>query len=385
MKSLFAFVTLVCTVFTSLQTTAQINRVLIADSAKIVTFEMRDALTAYLEESGVKLVDILDYSQRCTFGRVLLDNEMRGEVSIKIRNCNQEVMGISKLYSEFRLADENTVAKVLSEEIVKILFAGSKEGQEGYEEGLEAPVVNHHDSRYFFAPSAFNLKKGQLYYNTVMFGMHDIQYGGSDHFSIGIGTTVATTPFYITPKYSWSFNDKMHMALGNMLVVGVWNSDFFANLGYSVVTFGDRKSNFSIGVGALNSSVLKRTKPVINFSVLHSFSQRVYIISEHYFSPSIYGSDFSANAVLPSGNMIYDQGRINQSVLCGFLGARFIRKEKDVGSWQVGLAYMNVFKDGKMPNKYDDSWNVHVNSAFGDMNRIVVPMFSYTHKFGKKF
>jgi hypothetical protein len=44
-----------------------------------------------------------------------------------------------------------------------------------------------HPTRYFFAPSAISIKRGTVYYQNIMLTTSFVNYGVTDHFSIGGG------------------------------------------------------------------------------------------------------------------------------------------------------------------------------------------------------
>ena len=47
--------------------------------------------------------------------------------------------------------------------------------------------MNHHSSRYIFAPSAYPIRKGSFYYQNYDLLLNDIQVGITDNFGMGIG------------------------------------------------------------------------------------------------------------------------------------------------------------------------------------------------------
>jgi hypothetical protein len=75
-------------------------------------------------------------------------------------------------------------------------------------------LANPQPSRYFFAPSAIPLKKGDKYYQNALFLLNSFQAGITDHFSLGAGILV---PFaiYITPKIGYQVADKVHVGGGS--------------------------------------------------------------------------------------------------------------------------------------------------------------------------
>ncbi|MFQ3213556.1 MAG: hypothetical protein ACJAT1_001071 [Marivirga sp.] len=129
------------------------------------------------------------------------------------------------------------------------------ETKEDLYKGVELdPTVSEHDSRYFFAPSARPLKKGELYYNMLYFLIHDVQYGISDRLSVGLGTTVIGLPFYVTTKYAIPIDEKSYFAIGDLLILGTYGVDFIGNLLFASYTYGSDQSNITFGAGMFTSN-----------------------------------------------------------------------------------------------------------------------------------
>ncbi len=111
---------------------------------------------------------------------------------------------------------------------------------------------NLHDSRYFFAPSAFGLEKGEGYFGHSYWMLWQAQYGITDEFSIGAGTTVFGFPSTVNAKYSFNVKDDLNYALG-----WFWVGDLFGwtegevgpllNMPYAVVTKGSQEKNITLG------------------------------------------------------------------------------------------------------------------------------------------
>ena len=61
--------------------------------------------------------------------------------------------------------------------------------------------INHHASRYIFAPSAYPINKGSFYYQNYDVLLNDVQMGITDQLGVGIGYAFPLF-MYLTPKYS---------------------------------------------------------------------------------------------------------------------------------------------------------------------------------------
>ena len=110
---------------------------------------------------------------------------------------------------------------------------------------------NLHDSRYFFSPSAFGLEQGEGYFGHSYWLMWQAQYGITDKFSIGAGTSVFGIPGTVNAKYSFKFKEDLNAAIG-----WFWVGDLFGlsedmgtliNMPYAVVTKGSKENNITLG------------------------------------------------------------------------------------------------------------------------------------------
>jgi hypothetical protein len=257
----------------------------------------------------------------------------------------------------------------------------------------EAPVYQtdpgQHRSRYFFAPSSYNLEEGELYYNSLYFFLHDIQYGINDNFSLGMGTTLAGFPFYITPKVTIPLNDVSTFAIGDMLLLGTWNSDFFGNLLYATITRGSYSNNVTVGTGYLYTRAGDITNtthaPVFNFSALGKMSDHIYFITENYAS-QVKTKQTASYSYYDEVTFeyIYNTVDFEQKVffIYGMSGFRFINRKRDVISWQIGLTYLYQSGDD-IPVQY--TGNNWYTSAESGSRFITFPVIGFTRKFGLKY
>ena len=245
---------------------------------------------------------------------------------------------------------------------------------------------NEHASRYFFAPSAYNLKKGELYGATNYFLAYDFQYGITDNFSLGMGSTIAFIPFYITPKLSFKVGEKSRVSVGDMLVLGTWGAQFTANLAYGVYTYGNSNSNVSLGLAYLSTGGAdiesKLSQPVINISAMAKLSDYMYIVSENYFSMGTSTGEsyewYYQNNVWTTNTFNYEK---SSNIAMGALGFRFINKKRDVQSIQFGLAYfINSYTIKYLNGKPSNDSNVEKS----DTRQFFIPTLSFFYKFGRK-
>ena len=111
--------------------------------------------------------------------------------------------------------------------------------------------ISNQPSRYFFAPSGIQLKKGEGYFQSNV-ALNSISYGFSDRFTGGVLLSVVGAG--LTAKFGGQVRENVHVSVG-----GVAGIDYFGNLdrplvlGFANVTFGDEDKNLTINLGIGNS------------------------------------------------------------------------------------------------------------------------------------
>ena len=277
------------------------ENLVIDDRTGIMDPSVDRLLEAQLAAADLRYVTSVDYRNRCNYYYARLDSAGQ-EIFMDLRDCSDRSLGARNLGATLHTLNEQDKAFLLSYFVKDILESHAKSGytakmmpeaDKGSEAGRpdsssgNAAIFNEHDTRYFFAPSAYNLRKGQLYYNTVYFFLHDIQYGISDHFSMGMGTSLIGLPVYFTPKLSIPTGERSAIALGDLLIFGTYGTNAIGNLAYGNFTMGGPAGNFSIGGGYLvtNQSELtgRTSSGVINLSGMKSISTHIFFLTENYF------------------------------------------------------------------------------------------------------
>jgi hypothetical protein len=111
---------------------------------------------------------------------------------------------------------------------------------------------NLHDTRYFFAPTGFGLRKGEGYFNNLYYMFWQAQFGITDEFSIGGGTSFLGMPATLNAKYSFNIQNDINMALGYFWVGNLFwkgNDRTFVSMPFAVVTKGSKENNITLGLG----------------------------------------------------------------------------------------------------------------------------------------
>ncbi len=393
------FIALVLLVFIPFQIAGQ-DKLTINDRSGILTEELENLLSDKLARDGLEYTNIVDMRNKCDYYFSSL-SKTDEDILLKIEDCEEKILGTKKLGKNFLSGSELEKSIILSFSIFEIIeqpgeISAGVRGQviegEGKEVYRQDTVYgeNEHRSRYFFAPSAYNLREGELYYNTVYFFLHDIQYGISDNLSIGMGTTLIGIPFYLTPKITFRAGEKSTFAIGDMMILGTWGSDFFGNLLYAIYTRGSYDNNVSLGAGLFTTNESEMTRNnnslVINLSGITRASQFMYLVTENYgFRVRTSQEAWYDNYNDMTGEYTYFSETFNQdqTIIYGLTGLRFVNKKKNWVSWQFGLTYiLNFFE--KIPTTYQsEPW--YTSATDGGSRFIAVPTLTFTIKFGKKY
>ena len=118
------------------------------------------------------------------------------------------------------------------------------------ESGEVKNLVSSQATRYFFAPSAMQLKDGEGYFQSNI-ALNSISYGLSDRFTAG--AMIGFLGGGLTAKAGWQVGEKTKVSLG-----ALGAADFFGELekplalGFINVTRGDDNKNITLNVGCTN-------------------------------------------------------------------------------------------------------------------------------------
>ncbi len=370
------------------------NKIVIEDNASILNAEVENLLQQKFFEKNLFLTNSVDFREKCNYYFSSITKSDKGYM-LDVKDCNNKLLGSyfagSNLKSVSNQEKEIIIFYNLWEIIENPIYPESinesnpESKSTEVEEDYSGPVKSEHDSRYFFAPSALPLKKGELYYNTLYFLVHDIQYGVSDRFTLGMGTTIFGFPFYLTAKYSIPIQENSHLALGDLFIAGTYGSNFFGNLAFATYTYGNSHNNFSIGAGYLyfnerdNSDTYSSV--VGNLAGIVRAGKHFYFLSENYLFHTKSTEYAYRQTPLSDGTVIFQQAEYEgrRNIWYGLTGIRFVRKRNELVSWQFGLTHM-LFVNSEPPAPYDSSgWDT--NSFNSGSRMIAFPTLSYTRKF----
>lgn len=148
---------------------------------------------------------------------------------------------------------------------------------------------NPNPTRYLFSPTAFNLKKGQGYYQNSYLVFNSINYGLTDFISLGGGFELTSmfspdvTPLvFLSPKIGTTIRPDLH-AGGGLLFVQV--EDYSFGILYGTGTYGNEDQNLttSMGWGFFEGEFSAR--PIITVSGIKRVRRNLSLLSENWFTP----------------------------------------------------------------------------------------------------
>ena len=154
---------------------------------------------------------------------------------------------------------------------------------------------NAQPSRYFFAPSGFQLPKGEGYYQNTLVLYNQFSYGISDHVTIGVPIVI---PFLggISVKVGTqlgSANEEghsLHSSAGVLYLVPITgNTSIGGGIAFANLSYGDENNNITFGLGQAfansGSDVQDLSEsPLINLGGMLKVGRRKWVMSENYFS-----------------------------------------------------------------------------------------------------
>jgi len=371
------------------------SRLTIDDNTGVLNSEVENLITLRLKNDQLEYTTLIDLKNKCDYYFATLTLS-QGNLMLEIKDCKDRLLGRKNIGQTVLSASDDEKGLIIYFALSDLIKNPVKEAPTTEpemtepEEQLYKPVnSSHHQSRYFFAPSAYNLEEGELYYNSIYFFVHDVQYGLSENFSLGMGTSIIGFPFYLTPKATFRLNEKTRLAIGDVLILGTWNANFFGNLAYGTLTSGTIENNISLGGGYLYTNdgelTLTSHSPVLNFSALGKMSDHIFFLTENYMSrfKSKQYADYNYYNNM-TGDFTYYSEDFSQNTffIYGMMGFRFINRKKDIVSWQIGLSYIYANKS-EIPDKYSAP-NWYPNSTEGP-EFYTVPVIGYTRKFATKY
>lgn len=207
--------------------------------------------------------------------------------------------------------------------------------------------INHHSSRYIFAPSAYPISKGSFYYQNYDVLLNDVQMGITDQLGMGVGYAFPLF-MYLTPKYSMPLKKNHTVAVGDIAGFSVFtgaDNMLWLNTFYGMYTLGSPQNNISVGLGMLQSSELDGNHAVTNLSGMYSITPNFYFVGEAWFnnrtrdfvsSYDNYKYDDMKMAYVPETIPVNE--KLNRSTLFTSIQFRIIGHKQRTTAWSFGIS-----------------------------------------------
>ncbi|MEM8967653.1 MAG: hypothetical protein AAGE93_14635 [Bacteroidota bacterium] len=146
-----------------------------------------------------------------------------------------------------------------------------------------------YSTRYFIAPSGYNLARGEGYYQNTWVLFNQARVGLTDHISVGFGLVPlflfagAPTPIWIAPKVSIPISpDRVNLGIGGLIGTVLGESSTAFGTVYGVGTFGSRNKNLSVGLGYGFAGGELSNTPLVTISGTAPLGKRSFFLSENY-------------------------------------------------------------------------------------------------------
>jgi hypothetical protein len=222
----------------------------------------------------------------------------------EIKVFQEPTVGASNKWHIETTDGNDFVGEMIGEDAEKILFKSETVGvisiprqkvkmsqpvaSEQYVNG-EYWFRNPHDTRYYFGPNAYGIRKGEGYYQNTWIFYNQVTYAFTDNISAGVGVVPlflfagTSSPVWITPKISVPVvKNKFNIGVGAFMgtVLGESGSGF--GIVYGVATVGPRDKNASLGIGYGYFGGEFATEPAISLSFMSRVGKKVVFITENY-------------------------------------------------------------------------------------------------------
>jgi len=235
-------------------------------------------------------------------GKVTVNDPMLGTVNIEESKIQSIRIAETGKEYQFRMTDGRairgtiirqnaTVITLKTDNIgeINITVVNIKDFSEGSTSFDPQGESYDHASRYLFAPSAIPLRKGEGYYQNIMFLMNGAHVGITDRFSVGGGVMVPFG-FFGTVKYGVQVDKNVHVAIGGIGVTTFFGIGVGVGCGFGSVTLGNRFTNISFTAGyggiATGSDWEVTKRPIANIGGMVRLAPAVSLVSENWFIPT---------------------------------------------------------------------------------------------------
>ena len=145
-----------------------------------------------------------------------------------------------------------------------------------------------HAGRYFFAPSAFQLKKGETNYHNSFLMSNEMGTGLTDDLTVGTNI-IFPLGFGLAAKFGRALTSNVHISAGGAVLFPFRSPVFPLNDGensttalvFANVTLGSENRNITFNWCASNAAGFDTN--VFNISALLPINEQTWLITENYF------------------------------------------------------------------------------------------------------
>ncbi len=148
-------------------------------------------------------------------------------------------------------------------------------------------IDNYLANRNMMGPTGFNMKKGESYYENRYLFVNHVNFGLSDHFSLGVGIMpvlligAEVLPVWVVPKVSIPLkNEKFQLSVGlftSFLLIDRYGDETTALISFLMGSYGDQNISFTVGLGYGRFDQEWMSNPAFIFSGNIRASQRTFI------------------------------------------------------------------------------------------------------------
>ncbi|OFX85395.1 MAG: hypothetical protein A2W99_08110 [Bacteroidetes bacterium GWF2_33_16] len=163
-------------------------------------------------------------------------------------------------------------------------------------------IENPHYSRYFYAPSAIPIEKGEGYFQDIYLLFLSANYSVTNHavigagFSIIPGMDIGQQAFFVNAKVAYRITNKFYLG-GGGLYFGFGEMGGNIGIGYTVGTYGTQNHNATLGIGYGFSGDKLMETPVFTLCGMTRLSKRISLMSENWFGTVSYEECISPDCI----------------------------------------------------------------------------------------
>lgn len=176
-------------------------------------------------------------------------------------------------------------------------------------------------TRLFFAPTGRMLPKGRGYFADYYVFFPSMNYGATNRFSVGAGTSLFPTGsakdqiYYFTPKVGFKGSDKLDLAAGALIIkipdIDDEDESPLVSVVYGVGTYSTSGYSVTVGFGYGMVDSKLADRPLVVIGGERRLSRRTAFVTENWMVPGVSQALVSYGIRLFSENLSVDLALIN--------------------------------------------------------------------------